>query len=199
MRAVREHFNFNWDKHGSFRPPTPSALHHHGLLNVFVQIGVGTIEIVAIGPALQFSGAVTEVKSWAGSRLAREGATVSSVRPTAPRAGRGPRPAKARWCCSAAREVSANRGSRPLFWNTSPPSHTRGCAISARRSTPTARFIRSSARWNAPPDWRTTTYCKQSSTSSTRCWRRPQPLRRTRRSLPRCCRSRMVDAIPRST
>ena len=54
QRAVREHFNFNWDKHGSFRSPTPSALHHHGLLSAFGQIGVSTIEIVAIGPALQF-------------------------------------------------------------------------------------------------------------------------------------------------
>ena len=37
----------------------------------------------------------------------------------------------------------------------------RACAISARRSTPTARFIPSSARWNVPPDWRTTTLRKQ--------------------------------------
>ena len=34
----------------------------------------------------------------------------------------------------------------------SPPSRTRACAISVPRSTPTARFIRSSARWNVPPD-----------------------------------------------
>jgi hypothetical protein len=85
------------------------------------------------------------------------------------------RPAKARWCCSPARPVSANRGSRPRCWNASPPSRTRACAISARRSTPTARFIRSSARWNVPPDWRTTTHRKRSSTSSMRCWRRPRP------------------------
>ena len=31
-------------------------------------------------------------------------------------------------------------------------SRTRGCAISARRNTPTARFIRSSARWSGPLD-----------------------------------------------
>ena len=54
-------------------------------------------------------------------------------------------------------------------------NRTRACAISARRSTPTARFIRSSARWNAPPDWRTTTPRKRSSTSSMRCSRRPRP------------------------
>jgi len=40
QRAVREHFNFNWDKYGSFRLPTPRATSH-----VFGQIGVGTIEI----------------------------------------------------------------------------------------------------------------------------------------------------------
>ena len=35
--------------------------------------------------------------------------------------------------------------------------------------------IRSSARWNVPPDWRTTTRRKRSSTSSMRCSRRPRP------------------------
>ena len=84
-------------------------------------------------------------------------------------------------------------------WNASPASRTRACAISARRSTPTARFIRSSARWNVPPDWRTTTPRKRSSTSSMRCSRRPRPRRRTPRSLPRCCRCRTTDAIPRSS
>jgi class 3 adenylate cyclase len=34
----------------------------------------------------------------------------------------------------------------------SPPSRIRGCAISVPRNTPTARFIRSLARWNGPPD-----------------------------------------------
>ena len=72
-------------------------------------------------------------------------------------AGREQRPAKARWCCFPARPASANRGSRPRCWSASPPSRTRGCVISARRSTPTAHFIRSSARWNERPDWRTTT------------------------------------------
>ena len=59
--------------------------------------------------------------------------------------------------CSSAKQVSANRGSRPHSWNASPPNRTRACAISARRSAPTARSTRSSARSNAPPDWRTTT------------------------------------------
>ena len=57
---------------------------------------------------------------------------------------------------------------------------------------------RSSARWSVPPDWRTTTPRKRSSTSSMPCSRRLRPLRRTLRCLPRCCRCRMMDAIPRS-
>src|SRR5262249_12032489 len=61
----------------------------------------------------------------------------------------------------------------------------------------TARFIRSSARWNAPPDWCATTPRKRGSTNSMRCWRRPRPRLRTWRSWPRCCRCRMMDAIPR--
>ena len=39
----------------------------------------------------------------------------------------------------------------------------------------------------------------ESSTSSMRCWRRPRPPSRTRRSLPRCCHCRTMDAIPHST
>ena len=58
--------------------------------------------------------------------------------------------------------------------------------------------IRSSAKWNAPLDSRTTTPRKRSSTSSMRCWRRPRPPRRTPHSLPKCCRCRTMDAIPRS-
>ena len=54
-------------------------------------------------------------------------------------------------------------------------SRIRACAISARRSTRTARSIRSLARWNAPPDWRTTTNRKRSSTSLMRCSPRPRP------------------------
>ena len=93
------------------------------------------------------------------------------------------------------RQIAAYGGA---CWNASPANRTRACAISARRSTPTARFIRSSARWNAPPDLRTTTRRKRSSTSSMRCWRRPRPRRRTRHSLPRCCRCRTTDVIRRS-
>jgi class 3 adenylate cyclase len=81
---------------------------------------------------------------------------------------------------------------------TSPPSRTRGCAISVRRNTPTAHFIQSSARWNGPPDWRTATPRRRDSTSSMRCWHRPRPRLRISHSSPRCCRSRMMDAIPRS-
>jgi predicted ATPase len=48
---------------------------------------------------------------------------------------------KAKWCCSPAREVSGNRGSRPRCWKASRPNRTRACAISAPRSTPTARAL----------------------------------------------------------
>ena len=93
------------------------------------------------------------------------------------------------------RQVAANGGAA---WNASPASRTRACAISARRSTPTARFIRSSARWSAPPDLCTTTPRKRSSTSSTRCWRRPRPPSRMRHCSPRCCRCRTTGVIRRS-
>ena len=66
-------------------------------------------------------------------------------------AGGEPRPVKVRWRSFPASPASANRGSRLRCWNASPPSRTRACAISARRSIPTAPFIRSSARWNVPP------------------------------------------------
>ena len=59
-------------------------------------------------------------------------------------------------------------------------------------------FIRSSARWSAPPGLCTTTPRKRSSTSSTWCWRRPRPLSRTRHCSPRCCRCRTTGVIRRS-
>ena len=90
----------------------------------------------------------------------------------------------------------ANRGLRRRCWKASPASRTRGCAISARRNTPTARFIRSSARWRARLDWRTTTRRKRRSTSLMCCWRGPRPRKRTLHCLPRCCRSQATAAIP---
>jgi Predicted ATPase len=48
-------------------------------------------------------------------------------------------------------------------------------------------------------DWRTTTLRKRSSTSSMPCSRRLRPLSRTRPSLPRCFRCRMMGDTPRST
>ena len=39
-------------------------------------------------------------------------------------------------------------------------SDTHACAISARRNTPTARFIRSLVKWSALPVWRAMTPCK---------------------------------------
>ena len=56
--------------------------------------------------------------------------------------------------------------------------------------------IRSSARWSAPLDSRTTTPRKRSSTSSMPCWRRASRHARTRRYLPKCCRCRTTDVIP---
>ena len=85
------------------------------------------------------------------------------------------RAAKVRWCFSPARQALASRGSRRHCLSASRASRTRACAISARRSTPTVRFIRSSVRWNAPPGLFTTTPRKRSSTSWMRCWRRPRP------------------------
>ena len=70
------------------------------------------------------------------------------------------------------------------------------CATSAHHSTPTARSIRSSARWSVPLDLRTTTPRKQGSTNSTPCWRLALRHVRTPRSLPKCCRCRTMDAIP---
>src|SRR5258705_9384332 len=93
---------------------------------------------------------------------------------------------------------AAGLGSRPHFWNASVPSRTRACAISARRSTPTARSIRSSAGWNGPPDWPTTTRHKRGSTNSTRCLCRLQLPNRTPPSLPSCCHCRATGAIRRS-
>jgi class 3 adenylate cyclase len=81
--------------------------------------------------------------------------------------------------------------------NAWPMSRTRACAISARRSTPTAPFIPSSARWSAPPDLPTTIRRRRSSTSSMRCWRRPRPQLRTPRCLPTCCRCLTTAAIRR--
>src|SRR5271170_850473 len=109
-------------------------------------------------------------------------------------AGRGQRPVKVRCFCSPARPGSVSPGSRRRCWKASLPSHIRDCAISAPPSTPTARFIRSSARWNVLPDWRTMTPRKRGSTNSMRCWRRPLPPSRTRPSLPSCCRCRTMDA-----
>jgi hypothetical protein len=77
----------------------------------------------------------------------------------------------------------------------SEPTH--GCAISAPRSTPIARFIRLSARWNARPEWRTATRLKPSSTSSTSCSRKLRPRSRTQHSFPRCCRSPTMVVIRR--
>jgi class 3 adenylate cyclase len=73
---------------------------------------------------------------------------------------------------------------------------TRACAIFAPRNTRTARFIRSSAKWNVPPVLRATMHRRQGSTSSMPCSRRARRQPRMRHSSPRCCRCRMMVAIP---
>ena len=72
------------------------------------------------------------------------------------------------------------------------------CAISARRSIPTALFIRPLARSNAPPDLRGMTPRRRSSTSSTHCSRKARPRLTMRRSLRRCCRCPTMDVTRRS-
>src|SRR6202040_854973 len=159
--------------------------------NLFELKDLGTRDLKGIaGPA----------RAWAALRASSVGSRFDALHTNCCfGAGPGQRRVKARWCCSPARQVSGNRGSRRHFWNASPANRTRACAISARRSARTALSTRSSARWNAPPDWRTTTNRRRSSTSSMRCSHRPRPRLRMPRSSPRCCRCRTMDAIPRST
>ena len=77
-------------------------------------------------------------------------------------------------------------------------SHTRACATSARRSIPTARYTRSSARWSAPLGSHTTIQRKRNSTSSMRCSRTVSRRPRMPRFLLRCCRCQTMDVIQRS-
>ena len=51
------------------------------------------------------------------------------------------------------------------------------------RNTRTARCIRSSAKWNVPPVWRTTIHRTRGSTNSMRCWRRVLRQARMRHAL----------------
>jgi class 3 adenylate cyclase len=99
-------------------------------------------------------------------------------------------------CCQV-KPGSASRGLQRLCLSGSLPNPTPAYAISALRSTPTAPFIRSSARWNERLGLSTTTFSKRSLTSSTRCWRRPQPGLKTRHYLRRCCRWRTTVVIRR--
>jgi hypothetical protein len=75
---------------------------------------------------------------------------------------------------------------------------TRAYEVSARPSTPIARFIQSSAKWSALPHYPATTAFRRSSTSSMRCWRRVPRQPRTPPSWRRCCRSLMTDVIQHS-
>jgi class 3 adenylate cyclase len=103
---------------------------------------------------------------------------------------------KAKWCCSPGRPVSGNRGLPQPCWKALRKSRIHVCAISARPSTPTVRFIRSSVRWNVRLDCYTTTRPSKNSTSSTVCSRRLRPRSRTPHSLPRCSRFRTMAGIP---
>src|SRR5262249_36210395 len=68
---------------------------------------------------------------------------------------------------------------------------------SAHRSTRTARFTRSSAKWSAPLGSHTTTTRKRSSTSSMRCSRAASRLVRRQRCLLARSRCRTTDVIQR--
>jgi class 3 adenylate cyclase len=114
-------------------------------------------------------------------------------------AGRKRRPAKAKWCCCPARQVSANRALRPCSCNALLGSPTPACVISAPRSTRTARSTRSSVRWNAPQGSRMATPLKQSSTSWMLCWLEATHRLKIGRSLPSYYRYPMMDAIPKSS
>ena len=76
-------------------------------------------------------------------------------------------------------------------------NRTRACATSAHRSIPTARFIRSLAKWSARLGLRTMTPRKRNSTNSTPCWRRVLRHPRTPHCLPKCCRCQTMDVIQR--
>ena len=67
--------------------------------------------------------------------------------------------------------IGKSRLTAALMERLAAEPHTR-FGTSAHRSTPTALFTRSSARWSAPLDLRMTTRRKRSSTNSTPCWRR---------------------------
>ena len=70
--------------------------------------------------------------------------------------------------------IGKSRLTAALLERLAPEPHTR-FVISAHHSIPTARSIRSSAKWSVPQDLRTTTPRKRSWTSSMSCWRRTSP------------------------
>ena len=94
--------------------------------------------------------------------------------------------------------IGKSRLTAALLEHLATEPHTRLRYFCSPQHTNSAPFIRSSAKWNAPPDWRTTTNRKRGSTSLMRFSHKPRPRRRMPHSSPRCCRSRMMGAIPRS-
>jgi class 3 adenylate cyclase len=92
--------------------------------------------------------------------------------------------------------IGKSRLTAALLERLASEPHTRLRYFCSPQHTDSALY-RSSARWSVPRDWLTTTPRKRSSTSSMLCLRRPQPPSRTPRSLPICCRCRMMDDIQR--
>jgi class 3 adenylate cyclase len=94
--------------------------------------------------------------------------------------------------------IGKSRLTAELLEHLAAEPHTRLRYFCSPQHTDSARFIRSSARWNVPLDSHTVTRRERNLTSSMPCSRRPRPRLRTQHSLLTCCRSRMTDAIPRS-
>jgi class 3 adenylate cyclase len=94
--------------------------------------------------------------------------------------------------------IGKSRLTAALLERLAAEPHTRLRYFCSPQHTDSAFFFRSSARWNVPLDWRTTTDRKRSSTSSTLCWRRPRLLSRRPHCLSRCCRCRTMAGTPRS-
>src|SRR5438067_1021916 len=83
--------------------------------------------------------------------------------------------------------IGKSRLTAALLESLAPEPHTR-LPISARLSTPIARFLRSSVRWNVRRDCYTTIRTSRNSTSSMLCSHRLRPRSPTLHSLPRCSR-----------
>ena len=95
----------------------------------------------------------------------------------------------------SANRASANRGLRLHCSNVLLWSHTRACATSAHRSTPTARSTRLLAKWSALLDLPMKMLLKQSWTNSMPCWRKVLPQAKTLPYLPKCFHYQTTNVI----